>query len=333
MKLFTRARLKLTGWYLLAFMSLSIIFSLAVYRLQVSELISFQHRIETRFTPPELAPRFKLTIDNELVEESQKRLLLRLGIINGSIFIITGFFSYLLAGKALAPLEQAMSKQQRFVSDASHELCTPLTSLRTSLEVFLRQKKATLKESRSLIEDNLTEVKRLQTLTTSLLTLSHSVSNQPYTLIKLDELVNEVVIRLTPLAKAKKIKLSPSLDSVQIKGNRDQLSELITILLDNAIKYTPTKKSSSIIITLRTKGNTALLTIQDHGIGISRTDLPQIFDRFYRVDTSRSYGVGESGGYGLGLSIAKQIVDSHGLSLDITSQLKKGTTVKVGFSV
>lgn len=333
MKIFSFARLKLTAWYVLVISVVSLTFSAVIYRLEVSELLRFQElqrqRIESRYNNafPGRGP-FTIVLDEELTFDIRERMLFRLGVANGIIIVVSAGLGFFLAGKTLAPIEKMVKEQERFVSDASHELKTPLTSLRTSIEVFLRDKKPTLKEAKNLLKDNLNEVVRLQRLSDSLLKLT-LFGKQNYFLetVALDELITKAVARLAPLSKTKQIKLSTKLLPLQMQGQPDQLEELITILVENAIKYSPAKTGRVSLKMTKTHKH-AVIEVKDNGLGISPEHLPHIFERFFRADNSRSR-TGETGGYGLGLSIAKQIVSDHHGQLTVASKEGKGSTFTV----
>jgi two-component system sensor histidine kinase CiaH len=335
MSSFVRARLRLTGWYMLVIGFVSLLFSLAIYRQQTLEIARFEsmqrERIEARLNT--LGPgrnRPILVISEDLIEEAKSRLLLRLGLANGVIIVLASGLGYLLAGRTLAPIEHAYKEQERFVGDASHELRTPLTVLRTNLEVFLRNKRPTLTGAKSLVQDSLGEVKRLEHLTNSLLTLSqpHS-SSDDHQLVDLKPILHAVTARFASVAGGKGVKLTTRLTSVQVRGHEDELTSLFTALIDNAIKYAK-KGKGKVSLSLTKSGKSVLVKIKDNGIGIGKHDLPHIFDRFYRADSARSKG-GESGGYGLGLAIVEQIADAHHADLQVTSRVGQGTTFQLTF--
>ena len=149
--MFNSARLKLTAWYLLGIMCISILFSSIIYRGLMSEVNRFEQiqrfRFERRLEEGEIVPKtiiFKLPPpipgSQELIEETEKRILIMLITVNAGIFIISGLLGYVLAGRTLKPIKEMMDEQNRFISDASHEFRTPLTSLKSGFEVFLRNK-------------------------------------------------------------------------------------------------------------------------------------------------------------------------------------------------
>jgi signal transduction histidine kinase len=172
------------------------------------------------------------------------------------------------------------------------------------------------------------EVKRMTGLVGDLLTLARSDSNanvMKKETFDFRPFAEKAIESVSPLAAEKEISLSmdaPS--SLKATGDSQRLSQLLYILLDNAIKYTP--EGGEVKLTLKNAGNELWFSVQDTGIGIKKEDFPRIFERFYRVDKSRSRQVG---GHGLGLSIAKWIVDTHGGMIQLTSEVGKGSTFAV----
>lgn len=326
----TSARVKLTIWYLFIIMAVSILFSFVIYSGINSELSRFERlsvvRREQDFfgTRIQRAPAF----DPEEITGTKKRLLLTLFLVNLGILATSGVSGYLLAGKTLKPIEDMIEDQKRFVADASHELRTPLTAMKSEIEVNLRAKNLTLSEAKKLLASNLEETNKMQSLSNYLLSLSrYQNSGFTFTLEKfsLTELLLEVVDKLTPTAKTKHIALVLSKGQVEVTGNRESLRELFTILVDNAVKYSHPKTTVSIKPVQ--KDAKAFVEIEDHGVGIKATELPHIFDRFYRADSARTKTAAE--GYGLGLSIAKSIVDLHKGKIDVKSVPGQGTVFTV----
>jgi signal transduction histidine kinase len=318
--MFTKTRLKLTAWYLLIIMLVSLSFSAIIYKSYSDEVERFERmqrqRFERRFlipTPP--SPML------DLLDETKQRVLYTLIIINSIILVTSGGFGYLLAGRTLKPIKDMVEEQNRFISDASHELKTPLTSLKTAFEVYLRDKTGTLAEAKSIIKDSVTEVNKLQFLSESLLKLAKF--QKPIlnlTDINLKDIVNEAIKKIAPLAKKKEIKIIKNLKDSTVIGDKNNLIELVVILLDNAIKYSPA--GEKIIVNLANN----VFMIEDHGVGIDEKDLPYIFDRFYRAEKSRSRN-----GFGLGLAIAKEIVKAHNGNITVKSQEEAGTIFTVTF--
>ena len=329
--MFKKARLRLTGWYLLIIMVISISFSAFIYR---SVSMEFQRRlgvIETRLHQRgmRMSPPDNQTLNFiEDIKEAQKQVFFTLVYTNGVILIISGIAGYFLAGKTLKPIEDAMEDQKRFISDASHELKTPLTAMQTSTEVTLRDKNLKLKDAKHTLKGNLDDIDDLKLLTNNLLELTsyqQNGSNLLFEEVDLKDLVKKTVKKITPLADKKKVKIVTKTEKVAINANKESIKRLISILVDNAIKYTPKNGKISVFVTR--KSRYAYVKVKDTGVGIPKKDLPCIFDRFYRSDKSRSKK--GSGGYGLGLSIAKRIVDIHKGTIKVDSSPKKGSTFTV----
>lgn len=336
--MFASARVQLTLWYLLIIMTISLSFSLVIYEFLSREVERFAQIQLGRFenhlnncipTPgqPCIVPfNVLLPIDTkELVLETKKRIVNSLFLINGTIFVVAGGVGYFLAGRTLKPIKDMVEDQNRFISDASHELKTPLTSLKIAFEVHLRNKKRTLKDSDALVEESIEEVNKLQQLSESLLLLAgyrrpvQSIVLEP---TQLDEVITNSIKRVNPLAKKKKITIKNEVTSLKIIGNSDNLTDLFVILLDNAIKYS--KANSQISIHTKNDKNYVEVSVTDHGTGISKTDLEHIFERFFRSDTARSKSTTD--GYGLGLSIAQQIATANHASLSVKSEENEGST-------
>jgi len=333
--MFKKARLKLTAWYLTIIMVISIFFSFGIYKVLTNEVERFakiqKGRIEYRLhnTRPPPPPIFT---DPDLIIEVKQRILLILAQINLFIFVIAGALGYFLAGRTLKPIAAMLDDQNQFITDASHELRTPLTALKTSMEVSLRDQNLTLDNAKKIIDNNISQVNKLQSLSDNLLELAQYQNNNNHKFFKtvsLKRIICEVVKKMGPLAQKKLIGIKKKLIETEIKGNKDSLNNLFTILLDNAIKYSP--KKSQININSKKTDRSITVFIEDHGIGIDKKDLPHIFDRFYRADQARSKTQIE--GYGLGLSIAKKIVQDHNGSITVKSSPSRGTTFQVVFSI
>lgn len=312
-------------------------FSVVIYQALTSELSRVEQiqrlRIDRRIIPPNFnsddIPFYY--IDPALIEETKNRIKLMLFIINAVILSASTAGGYFLAGKTLKPIGDMVDEQRRFVSDASHELRTPLTSIKTEVEVALRDKKLGLTEAKSLLKSNLEEVDKMQKLSNYLLSLNRYQDENvklPFETLDLKTVAEEAANKLTLQAKSRKIIIKKDLKSVFIRGNKDTLIELTTILLDNAIKYS--NPSSEIVLKTRHERMHAIIEVQDNGIGIKEGEIPYIFNRFYRADSSRSKG--KVDGYGLGLSIAKNIVNLNKGKISVRSTAGKGSTFSALFS-
>ena len=240
------------------------------------------------------------------------------------IAIIIGVpISYWFAGRTLRPIEEAHKLQVKFASDASHELNTPLSVMKTENEVFLRQKSFTEPEARQQILSNLEEIQRLELLTNNLLALSDF--DQPHN-IKLSAIkstaVSELAIaqfRKMHQPEAERIKID--VENRKIFANLESLSQILVIFLDNAIKYSP--KGSEVHIVGKQQDNSFTFSVIDEGPGITRKDMPLIFERLYRGDTNRS---SKTPGHGLGLALAKEIANANQAGLGVSNNSKKGAT-------
>lgn len=328
--MFKEARIKLTSWYLAIIMAISLSFSAAIFAGINRELVRYEALEQLRLSrttqinmflktnglpvPPELGE-----IENETISAVRSRIIWTLGIINLSILIVAGAGGYFLAGRTLEPIRKNMDEQKEFISNASHELRTPLTSLTSEIEVALRDKKLSVGEARKLLTSNLEDVKKMSKLSNYLLALNRFENKRSEIPMEKVDLA-EVAVN----ASGRK-KVNLNLKKVTVNGNMDSLTELVTILLDNAFKYSP-KGGEVKISTKRVEGK-GILEVSDHGLGIPKEDLPHIFERFYRSDKSRG-----TDGYGLGLAIAKSIVDAHGGTIKVESKVGKGSKFIVEFA-
>ena len=246
-------------------------------------------------------------------------------VINSGILVTSAILAYWLAGKTLKPIQTMLSEQEQFISDASHELRTPITVLRTTLEVALRQERLPAAEARKLLKESLDEVIQLQALSGSLLQLQAGTASPdgiPEQL-NLAPIIDAVLKKLTPLAAAKKISLTAEqVAEATVIGNSKQLQEIVTILLDNAIKYSGEKSKIHVITQVSKKS--VVIAVHDTGIGIAPADLPHIFDRLYRADVARSRE--HVAGFGLGLSIAQTIAEAHHGKITVKSTVGTGST-------
>lgn len=330
--MFKQARIKLTAWYLLIIMVISLSFSAIIYRTLTFELnrVEMIHRLRIEHGFPERAEDFfrPLSLDPDLIRETKNRLKLDLAFVNLVILAISTTAGYFLAGRTLKPISQMLEEQNRFVADASHELRTPLTSMKSEIEVNLRNKKLTLTETKALLKSNLEEVNHLQTLSDRLIRSTKYQDNSNglnLSKFSLEDIFDAAIKKITPLAKNKNITINKKIANLRITGDKLALTEMFIIFLDNAVKYSPA--DTQITLTAKKSDGQVIIQISDRGIGIDKQDLPHLFDRFYRADKSRTKT--NVPGYGLGLFIAKQIISQHHGSVRITSILNKGTTFTI----
>ena len=316
------ATTRLAASYLGVIFALSAGFSYVLYKLATHEL-DRQIPPLFMFHPERPEPDDYLHFFQRRIEEGQGHLLGRLIILNLVVLIVGAAISYYLARRTLRPIEQAMEAQNRFVTDASHELRTPLTAIITSNEVALRKPNLSLNQAKDVIQSNIEEMVKLQTLSDGLLSLARQDSGgihlEP---VSLQDIASEAMNRVLPTAQAKHIAIEDKVPAVKVMGDGQALIQALAIFLDNAIKYSPEK--STVHLGGSSKDGQAAISVKDEGIGIASKDLPRIFDRFYRADPSRT-----AKGHGIGLSIAQKIVDQHDGRIKVSSKPGKGSTFEM----
>ncbi|MBW7475804.1 HAMP domain-containing histidine kinase [Paenibacillus oenotherae] len=232
-------------------------------------------------------------------------------LIVGLVMLIAIFFtSRFFANRSIAPVKEAFNKQKQFIADASHELKTPLAVITTNADVLLSNSEDTIQNQSKWLHHIKSETERMKTLTGDLLYLTEmddSRASMIYTSFNISEAVEGVILTMEAVIFEKDISLSYEIEpDLTVRGSSEQIRQVVMILLDNSIKYTPSK--GTITLTLTKRHNDVLLKVTNTGEGIAPEHLERIFDRFYRADPSRSR---KHGGYGLGLAIAKSIVEQH----------------------
>lgn len=329
-RMFASATLKLTAWYLIILVTICLIFSFIIFAISTSEISSRLERLQIRVegSSKTLTLPGPLTLNDIRVNQTrQARESIFVGLVYMNLAVLTlgGFGSFLLARRTLKPIEEAHEAQSRFASDASHELRTPLAIMKSEIQVAMRDKSLESKDYKELLESNLEEVDKLTDLSQSLLQLSRL----DYGELERSDRV-DIVKTIKKAAKSLKLtsdrlKYSLPEGTVTIDGNESMLGDLFRILLDNAIKYSP--PGSPIGLSLSSNGRTCKVSVTNEGEGIASKDLSKIFDRFYRTEKSRSSA--SAAGYGLGLSLAKEIVNLHDGSISASSTPGKVTSFTV----
>lgn len=331
--MFESATLKLTAWYIAILMSISVLFSIAVYNVASNEvsarLAGLQHTIEQDGTTYILPPSNDfLDLRDQQAHMAAIHLFFSLLYANLVVLIAGGAGAYFLAKRTLQPIEHAHEAQSRFVSDASHELRTPLAAMQTELEVTLRDSELNLADARETLQSNLEEVQKLSRLTTALLQLSRSdVTELEMHPVNISKLIKAIAKRYD--TDGSRLKLSMPKSALFTEANDISLEELFTILVDNALKYSPPK--SRIDLALSRDHGAVIFAITNSGNGIPADQLPFIFDRFYQADRARS--TDEKIGFGLGLALAKKIVDLHHGNLSVRSGDGHPTTFTVSLPI
>ncbi len=229
----------------------------------------------------------------------------------------------------LANLEESYRAQQRFVGDASHELRAPLTAIQANLELLQRLPNLPVGERQEALDEASREAHRLTRLVGDLLVLARADAGGALVRhkVEIDRVLLDAVAEARHLARGHKLDVT-ALESATVVGDEDRLKQLFLILFDNAIKYTAPQ--GQITVMLDRNSRSVTLRVMDTGVGIPAEALPHVFERFYRADPARSR---DPGGTGLGLPIARWIVEKHGGDIQLESQAGKGTTVTVKFPI
>jgi len=224
-------------------------------------------------------------------------------------------------------LERSFKQIQQFSGDVSHELKTPLAELKCNAEVALRRERTT-QEYQEALTNVIEDTEKLRQIVEDLLLLARMDARSlplVFVSVAFNEIFFEVFERMHPLAQRKNLAINfAKIAPVTISGDAGLLKRLLTNLIGNAIQYTPS--GGEITFVVGKDGDQAIVNVSDTGIGIPKEALPYIFDRFYRVEQSRSH---ETGGSGLGLAIAQKIADMHGGRIVVQSIVKQGTTFRV----
>lgn len=293
-----------------------------IYRVVLTEM-----NIDSVSTNIKYAAILINTSQLEQTSQNHEQLIV---VVMVSFWILSILASLYLARVSVKPLLESMQKQKSFVENASHELRTPLAVLQNRLETLFRKPEATIMESSESIASSLEEVRNMKFLTTNLLNLARrddgikpefgevepDFFNTTFTNYEMIASENNRVFRFQ-----NRVHRTIITDKLLLK-------QLMTILFDNAVKYT--EEEGDIYFEISTTERSLYLTVADNGIGISATDKKKIFDRFYRVDKARTR---QKGGFGLGLSLAKQIVDALKGSISVKDNKPNGTIFEVKIAI
>ncbi|WP_308635235.1 sensor histidine kinase [Paenibacillus silvisoli] len=248
-------------------------------------------------------------------------------VMLGVIYLASRYF----AGRSIAPVKEAFEKQKRFIADASHELKTPLAVINTNADVLLANSEDAIHSQVKWLHHIKSETERMKTLTNDLLYLTQMDDTRERVIqvpFDMSEAVDSVILTMEAVIFEKELQFDYEIEpNLTVTGSSEQMKQVIMILLDNAIKYA--NPNGSIQIALKRHQGHVLLTVTNTGPGIPADQLDKIFDRFYRGDASRTR---KTGGYGLGLAIAKSIVEQHRGKIYAKSVLGEKTTFYVQLS-
>lgn len=249
-------------------------------------------------------------VDRSPQQESLKNILVIFTIAGGASLILLYLISVHLANSTIKPIKEAFEKQQQFIEDASHELKTPLTIIKTNLSVISANEDMDVKSQGKWLGFIHSQTERMSNLINDMLSLAKIDSlEQPLYIEKFNfsKVLDGVLLSFEASIFESDIELKTRVKKdMYLNGNKESIQRLITILIDNAVKNTPKKGIISVYLT--SEKNNIQLVVRNTGSGIPSESIDKIFERFYRADPSRAR---ESGGYGLGLAIAKSIVGKH----------------------
>jgi len=318
--LFSSARLRLTVYYLLIMTGVLIVFSAVLY---FSFAYVLKDNIDTQF--PDVPDQ-----GDEAIVQTMSDAKDGIVVIDLTAFALTIVLGYSLAGRTLRPIEDVLERQKEFSANASHELRTPLAVMKSESEIALKNPGTSSSEFRKVIESNLEEINRMSQMTENLLKLSRVEARKEkiyFSEVDLGELVRDAVNRIKSRNFQKEISIEiERADPGKILGNQEDLVSVASNLIQNGVDYN--QPGGAVRVGVEDNKKEMLLLIEDTGIGISKEDLPHIFERFYKADKSHSRNFSNAG---IGLSIVKRIIDKHSGSIKIESVLGKGTKIVVSF--
>ena len=275
---------------------------------------------------------FLQALQDRSVEVSTLKSLLTVLLVGGAaVVVVSVLFGYVYARRALVPIREsleaqrdALRRQREFAADASHELRTPLTVIRSSVEHLNRHPDKTVAQQREALDDIDAEVQQLTTLVDDLLLLARSDSGAvalDRMRLDLGDTAFEAAGALGRMAADRGVHIEVDPEPAMLDGDPTRLRQLVTILVDNAIRHSPREGRVTVIV--RSSDGTASVEVDDEGPGVREEDKPHVFDRFWRAPGA------PSGGTGLGLAIAKWVVDRHGGRIGVANRPEGGAAFRV----
>ena len=318
--MFKSAVYKLTFFYVVLAISLSLFFSVALFYFAHTELKEGLSRQYNELTLKESDSSLRsYRVVNEGLNQASNHLLLDFIYLNVSVLVLSALIGYFLAKRTLRPIQASLLNQTRFAEEASHELKTPLTAIKASSEAELMTNKKNISGYRKLVQANIKDIDKLQELINYLLEIAKEGNIKPENMEKLEieTLINDVLETLQSKADQKQIKIFKDISKTKFRGDKTAIRQLLIIILDNAIKYS--KEEKTIEIYSKPQNNNLLIRIKDYGIGISSNELKHVFERFYQAPKQGSSNKSFEG-FGLGLFIAREIVKKHSGKITINSK-------------
>lgn len=302
-------------------------FSIGIYLAEKKEFERIVIKQDFGQKVPKILSKEELDDIKEQVAQLENTFALNLLYLNIMVLFLSACLNILFAKRELEPLQESMEREKDFVANVSHELRTPLASIQAASEIALKLANRSVsdyKKTLGQINDQTIKMARIldNLLTLSRLGAGHEVLTKSK--VSINKVVEEAITTIKPLASEKHITITKNLNpEVTVLGDAEKLKELVEIILDNAVKYTDS--SGKITVSLKTRP-LRHLSISDTGQGISPEEKQFLFDRFYRGTKTKTRGAG------IGLSIAKWIVDAHGFNIRVKSLEGKGSEFIIYFS-
>jgi signal transduction histidine kinase len=300
--------------------------------IRTTEVQSIPIRVRTERATSNIGPVFIQVIQDRTAEQDLLDAMLRVLLVGGAVVVLVALgFGAVYARRALVPIREslaaqrlALRRQREFAADASHELRTPLTVVRSSLEFIRRHPDEPVASVAPALDDVDAEVIRLTSLVDDLLLLARSdsgavsIERQP---LDLGDVAAAAASSMAKPADAKDVRVVVDPEPAMVEGDPARLRQLVMILVDNAIRHSPT--GGEVRVAVRHEGEAAYLDVEDQGRGVRPEDMPHVFDRFWRASGA------PSGGTGLGLAIAKWIVDRHRGLITVSNRAEGGAKFRV----
>ncbi len=319
---FLKARLKLTFLYIILSAVMLGAFSFAAIQ---SERRAFK-KIDAILSDRTQRPNLSKLMENRL-RAFDSDFIETLMTFNVAVLFGASIASYFLSGYTLKPIQEMVQRQEEFSQDASHELRTPLTTINMEIESLKRTDNKSFLQNKETFLSIQEEVKRMSKLTDGLLFLvrKENGSQSQVVDIKISELITEVASQMKAQAQEKKIDIVAQVsEGIMIRANRDQIKQVMLILIDNGIKYS--SESTKIHIKAVQTKRFIEIVVADEGVGIPDSEISHVFERFYRVSGNKGSGSG------LGLAIAKKLVEQNKGKIRVESKLGKGSSFFLSFS-